>query len=144
MKINLIVLALITTTCSALAQMPMDSIKAIIEKEVANKRSKSIIVGIVDANGRYIVSAGIKSDKNPQKPDANTMYELGSIGKLFTTLWLADMSLKNEIDYNAPLSNYLPKTVKTPTWNNKEIAVLHLATHRSGLPRMPYNIDPKT
>jgi len=124
-------------------QIPMNSIKAIIEKEVANKRSKSIIVGIVDANGRYIVSAGIKSDADPTAPDANTMYELGSIGKLFTTLLLAEMSLKNELNYNDPVSKHLPKHVKVPSRNGKEISLLHLATHRSGLARMPFNMDPK-
>lgn len=124
-------------------QPQMDNIKAIIEREVANKRSKSIIVGIVDANGRHIVSAGVKSDKDLTAPDANTIYELGSIGKLFTTLIMAEMSLKGQLNYNDPVSKYLPKNVKIPTRNSKEISLLHLATHRSGLPRMPYNMDPK-
>jgi serine-type D-Ala-D-Ala carboxypeptidase/endopeptidase len=124
-------------------QIPIDSIKAIIEKEVANKRSKSIIVGIVDANGRHIVSAGVKSDKDPALPDGNTIYELGSVGKLFTSLLMAEMSLKNELNYNDPVSKYLPKNVHVPSKNGKEITLLHLATHRSGLPRMPYNMDPK-
>lgn len=124
-------------------QISIDSIKAIIEKEVANKRSKSIIVGIVDANGRHIVSAGVKNDKDPSLPDGNTIYELGSIGKLFTTLLMAEMSLRNDLNYNDPVSKYLPKYVKVPSKNGKEITLLHLSTHRSGLPRMPYNIDPK-
>jgi serine-type D-Ala-D-Ala carboxypeptidase/endopeptidase len=124
-------------------QITIDSIKAIIEKEVANKRSKSIIIGIVDANGRHIVSAGVKSDKDPTLPDGNTIYELGSVGKLFTTLLMAEMSLKKELNYNDPVSKYLPKYVKVPSRNGKEITLLHLATHRSGLPRMPFNMDPK-
>lgn len=133
----------IANTSRISGQISIDSVKAIIEKEVANKRSKSIIVGIVDANGRHIVSAGVKSDKDPTLPDGYTMYELGSIGKLFTTLVMADMSLKKELSYNDPVSKYLPKYVKVPSKNGKEITLLHLSTHRSGLPRMPYNTDPK-
>jgi serine-type D-Ala-D-Ala carboxypeptidase/endopeptidase len=33
--------------------------------------------------------------------------------------------------------------VKVPTRNGKEITLLHLATHRSGLPRLPTNMAPK-
>jgi serine-type D-Ala-D-Ala carboxypeptidase/endopeptidase len=125
------------------AQMPLEKIKTHIEKQVANKMSNSIIVGIVDAKGKYMVSAGIKSAENKTLPDGNTMYELGSIGKLFTSLIMADMGLKKELDYNAPIAQYLPKSVKIPSKNGKEITALHLSTHRSGLPRMPYNMDPK-
>lgn len=124
------------------AQMPTDSIKTYIEKQVANKMSNSIIVGIVDAKGKRITSAGVRSAKNRTLPDGNTMYELGSVGKLFTTLIMADMGLKKELDYNAPIAQYLPKTVKIPSKKGKEITALHLSTHRSGLPRMPYNMDP--
>jgi serine-type D-Ala-D-Ala carboxypeptidase/endopeptidase len=144
-KTTLLLCAILFSTRGmvATAQPQMDDIKAIIDKEVANKRSKSIIVGVVDANGRHIVSAGIKSDNNPTAPDGNTIYELGSIGKLFTTLIMAEMSLKGQLNYNDPVSKYLPKRVKIPNRNGKEISLLHLATHRSGLPRMPYNLDPK-
>jgi serine-type D-Ala-D-Ala carboxypeptidase/endopeptidase len=142
MKSFATIIYLFTMTYAAFAQMPIDSIKALIEKQVANKMSNSIIVGIVDEKGNHIFSAGAKSAENPTLPDENTIYELGSIGKLFTTLMMADMGLKNELNYNDPIAKYLPKTVKIPTKNGKEITSLHLSTHRSGLPRMPYNVDP--
>lgn len=44
---------LITNT--VFAQLQAGSIRAIIKKEVAAKRSKSIIVGIIDSNGRKIL-----------------------------------------------------------------------------------------
>jgi serine-type D-Ala-D-Ala carboxypeptidase/endopeptidase len=130
-------------TYAASAQIPTDSIKAIIEREVAAKRSKSIVVGIVDANGRQFFSAGVKDDKSQQKPGKHTIYEIGSIGKLFTALAMAEMSLKNELNYNDPISTFLPKTVKTPTRNGKEISLLNLSANRSGLPRLQFNLDPK-
>jgi serine-type D-Ala-D-Ala carboxypeptidase/endopeptidase len=141
-KLCMLILSIIQATFS-FGQMSIDSIKAYIETQVANKMSNSIIVGIVDASGKHIVSAGVKSATNRTLPDGNTMYELGSVGKLFTTLMMADMGLKKELDYNAPIAQYLPKTVKIPSKNGKEITSLHLSTHRSGLPRMPYNMDPK-
>jgi serine-type D-Ala-D-Ala carboxypeptidase/endopeptidase len=144
MKKSILSTCLLLLTYSLAGQIPMDSIKAIIEREVNNKRSKSIIVGIVDVNGRQIFSAGVKDDKSLQKPDENTIYEIGSIGKLFTALAMAEMSLKNELNYNDPISKFLPKTVKTPTRNGKEISLLNLSTNRSGLPRLQFNLDPKS
>lgn len=124
-------------------QIPIDSIKAIIKQEITNKRSKSIIVGIVDANGRQIIAEGKLSDNDLRLPDSNTIYEIGSITKVFTSLSLAQMSLKNQLNINDPISKFLPKTVKTPIRNGKEISLLSLSTHRSGMPRFPYNTDPK-
>jgi CubicO group peptidase (beta-lactamase class C family) len=125
------------------AQLSSDSIKAIIKKEVAGKRSKSIIVGIVDANGRKIFSEGVMSDENPVLPDENTIYEIGSITKIFTSMVLADMSLQHKLNLSDPISKFLPKKLKTPTRNGKEITLLNLATHRAVFPRFPYNVDPK-
>jgi D-alanyl-D-alanine-carboxypeptidase/D-alanyl-D-alanine-endopeptidase len=143
MKKYLAVLFLLATTNTVLGQIPTDSIKAIIKREVANKRIRSIIVGIVDSSGRRIVSEGTISDKNPMLPDASTIYEIGSITKVFTSLLLADMSLKHELDLDDPVSKFLPNTINAPTRNGKEISLRNLSTHRSALPRNAWNIDPK-
>ncbi|MES2779134.1 MAG: serine hydrolase [Bacteroidota bacterium] len=133
----------IIITSIVYGQLPIDRIKAIIKQEVASKRSKSIIVGIIDADGRQIFAEGIISNENPTLPDANTIYEIGSITKVFTSLLLADMSLKQRVNLNDPISKFLPETVKTPTRNGKEISLLNVSANRSGLPRNAYNIDPK-
>lgn len=143
MKNYIIITFLLASSFTMFGQIPIDIIKAIIKQEVTNKRSKSIIVGIVDANGRQIIAEGKLSDNDPRLPDSNTMYEIGSITKVFTSLSLAKMSLKNQLNINDPISKFLPKTVKTPIRNGKEISLLSLSTHRSGMPRFPYNTDPK-
>lgn len=120
--------------------IPIDSIKQIIKREVDNKRSASITVGIIDANGTQIFSYGKFKDNSNQMPDGNTLYEIGSITKVFTSLILADMVQHGELNLNDPISKFLPKSVKTPTFNGKEITLLNLATHTSGLPRGPDNL----
>jgi D-alanyl-D-alanine-carboxypeptidase/D-alanyl-D-alanine-endopeptidase len=139
----LIICILSASTNLVFGQVLIEKIKTIIKQEVRNKRSKSIIVGIVDANGRRIFSEGIKSDLDPTLPDGNTIYEIGSITKVFTALLLADMSLKHQVNLNDPISKFLSPYVKTAVKNGKQISLLSLATHRSGMPRFPYNVDPK-
>ncbi|WP_166437012.1 serine hydrolase [Niastella caeni] len=136
---------LFTTTCFiSSAQLPVDSIKAIIEKEIYLKRSASIIVGTIDSTGkREIISAGSFSDKKAAPPDGNTIYEIASITKVFTSLLLADMSLKRQVNLDDPISKYLPANVQVPVKNGKPITLLHLASHSVGWPRFPDNNDPR-
>jgi CubicO group peptidase (beta-lactamase class C family) len=142
---RLVIGILFTAPCFAgYTQLAADSISLIINKEVIQKRSAGIIVGTIDASGkRQIVSAGSFSDKKNALPDGNTLYEIASVTKVFTSLLLADMSLKHQVNLDDPISKYLPANVKVPIIKGKEITLLHLATHSVGWPRMPDNYDPK-
>lgn len=68
------------------------------------------------------------------KPDS--IFEIGSITKTFTALALAQMVEQRMVRLNEPVRDLLPRgMVERP--NGSEIALLDLATHHSGLPRMP-------
>jgi D-alanyl-D-alanine-carboxypeptidase/D-alanyl-D-alanine-endopeptidase len=136
------VLFLLNTTV-AFGQLSADTINTIIKKEVDNKRSVSIIVGMIDLNGKKIISYGKVNDNSNQLPDGNTIYEIGSITKVFTAILLADMVIKGQVHLDDPISKFLPKSVKFPVRNGKEITLLDLTTQTSGLPRMPDNFNPK-
>ncbi len=62
--------------------------------------------------------------------------------KTFTATLLADMVERGLVSLDDPVAKYLPKGVKMPARGGKEITLLDLATHRSGLPRMPANFKP--
>ena len=49
------------------------------------------------------------------------------------------MVVHGEVKLSDPVSKYLPESVHMPTRNGKQITLLDLATHHSGLPRMPSN-----
>ena len=55
---------------------------------------------------------------------------------------LAEEVIAGRMVLSDPISKYLPGDVKVPTRNGKEITLLDLATHSSGLPRMPDNFAP--
>ncbi|MCH5717904.1 serine hydrolase domain-containing protein [Niabella hibiscisoli] len=142
MRQYIILALLLTGTIPAFCQLPADQISTILKDAVNSKRSKSIIVGIIDSTGRSIYSEGVLSDQNPAKPDANTIYEIGSITKVFTSLILADMSLEGQLRLEDSISKFLPAQVKVPVKNGKEITLLNLSTHTSTFPRFPFNVDP--
>ncbi len=120
-------------------------IRAILQERIdKNKKSVGIVGGVIDSKGRQVVGYGKLGNENAGEPDGNTVFEIGSITKAFTAILLADMAQRGEVSLNDPISKHLPKSVKTPTRGGKEITLRHLATHTSGLPRLPDNLNPKT
>lgn len=130
---------------SATWSTPSDAeIRAILADRIdTRKQSVGIVVGVIDAKGRRIVSYGALNQGDPRPLDGNSEFEIGSITKVFTSLILADMVKHGEVSLSDPVAKYLPPTVKIPSRDGKEITLIDLATHTSGLPRMPNNFTPK-
>src|SRR5678815_2448349 len=72
--------------------------------------------------------------------DENTVFEIGSLTKTFTATNLADMVLRGEVSLDDLASKYLPASVKMPSRNGRQITLLDLVTHTSGLPKIPNNL----
>lgn len=97
----------------------------------------AIVVGTISSEGRKIISAGERRSDDQRPPGGDTVFEIGSVTKVFTALLLAEMAEKNEVGLNDPVAKYLPAGFKVPERNGKTISLLDLATHTSGLPFMP-------
>jgi len=121
-----------------------DEIREILRARIdVAKKSVGIVVGLVDDRGIRIVSYGKPNQNSDQLVNGDSVFEIGSVTKVFTATLLADMVERGEVSLNDPISRYLPNSVKTPTRAGKEITLLDLATQTSGLPRMPGNFAPK-
>jgi serine-type D-Ala-D-Ala carboxypeptidase/endopeptidase len=96
-----------------------------------------IAVGIIEPRGRRIVSYGHFNQGDPRTLGGDTIFEIGSITKIFTALLLADFIQKHEVSLLDAASKYLPADLKLPNRGGKSITLLDLATHTSGLPFMP-------
>jgi CubicO group peptidase (beta-lactamase class C family) len=89
-----------------------------------------IVIGVSEHGVRRVMTYGAA------KPDS--LFEIGSITKTFTGLILAKMSVEGKLDLRDPVRELLPPGVAAPP-KGFEITLLDLATHHSGLPRMPDN-----
>ena len=119
-----------------------DEILEILVKRVdQQKQARGMVVGVIERDGRRrVVRYGKLADDDPRTVDGDTIFEIGSITKVFTSLLLADMVSRNEVALDDPAAKYVPKHVRVPERNGKSITLLDLATHRSGLPFMPGNL----
>jgi len=107
------------------------------------KQAAGIVVGIIEPNGRRVVAYGNLAKGDPRTVDGDTIFEIGSISKVFTSLVLADVVNRKEVTLDDPAAKYLPETVKMPERSGKSITLLDLSTHSSGLPPLPSNLKLK-
>jgi CubicO group peptidase (beta-lactamase class C family) len=65
------------------------------------------------------------------------LFQIGSITKTFTGGLLALFVERGNVQFEDPLQKYVPQGIKIPTYNGRQIQLVDLATHTSGLPRNP-------
>jgi serine-type D-Ala-D-Ala carboxypeptidase/endopeptidase len=87
--------------------------------------------------GRVGPSAASDPPADPDPPTARTLFEIGSITKVFTGLLLADLAGEGVVDLDEPLARYLPATAAVPSREGREITLGDLTSHGAGLPRNP-------
>jgi CubicO group peptidase (beta-lactamase class C family) len=144
MKALRFILIFLISITSAVAQ---DAIIPEAIKNYANARvdegfNPAISIAYMEGNEVTHYHYGQTQLEGGKAVDENTVYEIGSISKVFTTILLADEVLKGRMNLDDPIAKYLPKTLTVPNRDGKEITLKDLATHTSGLPRMPGNISP--
>jgi serine-type D-Ala-D-Ala carboxypeptidase/endopeptidase len=119
-------------------------ILALLDKCVAQqRRAPGIVIGMVDSNGVKVFAKGVCENGQGAPVNGDTVFEIGSVTKVFTALLLQEMADSGEIALDDPIGKYLPASVKPPARKGREITLADLATQTSGLPRMPDNFAPK-
>jgi CubicO group peptidase (beta-lactamase class C family) len=110
------------------------------DRVVTYRDSVGLVIGLIDPSGRRIVARGPARIGNDDNVDGNTIFEIGSLTKIFTAALLAEMARKGEVALTDPIAKYLPPGVKLPDRNGRSITLLDLATHTSGLPKTVANV----
>ncbi|MEU8774284.1 serine hydrolase domain-containing protein [Streptomyces sp. NPDC048606] len=70
-------------------------------------------------------------------PGPDTLFEVGSVTKVITALALARLTVTGAVDLDEPVAALLPEGAVVPERDGVRISPRHLATHTSGLPRLP-------
>jgi D-alanyl-D-alanine-carboxypeptidase/D-alanyl-D-alanine-endopeptidase len=115
----------------------------LINRIDTDRQSVGIVVGVIDAKGRRIISYGHLEKGDDRPLNGDTVFEIGSITKVFTALLLADMAQRGEARLDDPIAKYFSPSVKIPERDGRAITLVDLATHTSALPSVPTNFRPK-
>jgi D-alanyl-D-alanine-carboxypeptidase/D-alanyl-D-alanine-endopeptidase len=123
------------------AELPADTARY-LEQATANGQLVGVVVAYVDGNDTVIRGFGVASKETGKPPDANTVFEIGSITKTFTAALLAEEVLGGKVKLTDPVQKYLPEGITLAQVGERPIELVDVATQRSGLPRMPSNFTP--
>ncbi len=141
-------IALLFVAFACKSQIAIDSLPALDKVQSIDEIAKPF----VDAEGTHALAIGIYqngemsyhnygtiSEEKAVAPDEFSMFEIGSISKTFTTGILAQMVEEGKVQLNDPISKYLPDGIGD--WEEDvAITLEELATHSSGMPRVPGNM----
>ncbi|MER7153576.1 serine hydrolase domain-containing protein [Streptomyces lydicus] len=108
-----------------------------LAEAVTHIDAPDIVLGVTRRGRRTVVTGG--SALSPPTPRHALRYELGSLSKTFTVLLLADLARDGVLALDDPLVAHLPDLpLRHP--DARRITLWHLATHTSGLPRIPTDL----
>ncbi|MBH9553015.1 serine hydrolase [Inhella gelatinilytica] len=103
----------------------------------------ALAVAQIDERGHLKVASASRKPSDTPDPERSA-FEIGSITKTFTALLLADAVVRGELRLEDAVETQLPNGVKLRDSAGQPLRWVDLATHRSGLPRLPPNFVPRT
>ena len=131
-----------STTQRASAERTFAELQGLVRQRVDTHNSTGIVAGLLGPDGRTrIVAYGRGAPGN--RVTAGSVFEIGSITKLFTGTLLADMAQRGAVALDDPVATLLPAGVTVPSRDGRQITLADLATHTSRLATDPTNLAPK-
>jgi len=98
------------------------------------RRHVGAAIGVATDATTQVAGFGV-AGPNGGTPDEATSFQIGSVTKVVTALLLADAVMRGEVALDQPLTSAFPSAAPHPS--SRPIRLVDLATHTSGLPRLP-------
>lgn len=133
--------------CNAQTQSDFDikinELDKLINEQVFEKGIPSIAVGIVH-NGEVILAKGYgyADVENKVLATGNSIYQIGSVTKVFTGYLLANFVTQKAISLDEPVADFFPESIRFPKSQSElDITIKEIATHSAEFPRYPANLQ---
>ncbi|UCM86671.1 serine hydrolase domain-containing protein [Streptomyces marincola] len=99
--------------------------------------ASAVAVGAHRGGRRLLAATGTTEHGGGRAAGEHTPFEIGSVTKTFTALLLADLAAAGVVAYDDPVERHLPPGTAPRPRGGGRVTLLHLATHTSGLRRLP-------
>jgi CubicO group peptidase (beta-lactamase class C family) len=107
---------------------------------IADQWLVGVSIGVWQDGSEQYFGYGAVSQSGSPTPSPDTVFEIGSVSKVFTGMLLAEMVGQGAVTLDTPIAELLPAASVVPHKGETAIALRHLTTHTSGLPRLPDNL----
>jgi len=140
--LNLFILLGLNTASAADQYRHARRINELVKPLIESGILPAVTIGVVDRGTHWIGNYGKLSEDDPKPPNDRTIYEIGSITKVFTGILLAHSVAAGEVEIATTIGSIAESAREHNPEVGNSIQLWHLATHSSGLPRMPTNFQP--
>ena len=114
------------------------ALKARAQQQVAAWDVPGLALGVLQG-GQTLLCTGIgQRDENGQPWDGDTLFEIGSCSKAFTSAAAMILCERGLLDLDAPVVTYLPEFQLMDDYATAQVTARDLLSYRSGLPRHEY------
>ncbi len=107
---------LLLASRSIYGQVNLNVLVDSLAKVYLKDKAGALVIGIKDNDKEKLFFYGEITKDNNQKPDSNSIFEIGSISETFTCIVYADLNLKGIIKGDDKLQKYLPVEISVPVY----------------------------
>ena len=125
---------------------PASNFRGIVDELVAPLRDGTepvpgLVVGVARGELKEVHGYGETGLRPGDTPDGETIFEIASVTKPLTALLLAQLVARGDLALEGAVEPCSPPATSSLCFEGKPVTFLHLATHTSGLPLLPVNIQ---
>lgn len=134
-----------TTAGAAADELPGDNLETSVRMEAAKFLAKhpgvGVTIGVIAGDEKHVWGIGRTTigGQGDQTPSGDTLFEIGSITKVFTGTLLGYAVSQDKLKLDDSVARHLPADLRAAV-QDRSITLVELATHRSGLPVQPLNV----
>lgn len=110
-------------------------VDSLVRASFARGELAGVVIGVIDGDKSYTYAYGETAIGNGRLPDAQTLFQIGSITKTFTGILLASQIVDGKVKADDPISQYVPDSVKLNWFEGKVVTMQMLSNHTSAIPR---------
>lgn len=134
---------LLGIAAKAAAEVPDRAFVQHVEQRIVSGDYVGLIVGVIDGGETTVASYGRTSKDGPaERPNDRTLFEISSVVKTFAATLLARAVTEGRVTLGDAANTYLEPEARLASFEGREITLLDLVAHQSGLPYMPESIEP--
>jgi beta-lactamase class C len=130
----------IATLLAALPVRGQENVEQIVAQKVqpilpANGKGGGVAVAVRMNGETHFFNYGFANDARNERVTADSIFNLGSVGKLFATTTLAEAAKQGELSLDDPVAKYVTELQRGG--DIRRVTLGQLGSHTSGLPPYP-------
>ena len=105
-----------------------------IKKILEDNNTTAVSIATIDADGnRETLVIGVADKTSNKEVDADTLFRIGSISKMFVTLSVLKLAEEGKLALNDPIQNWVEDVEFYNPWEDENpVKIVHLLSHTSG------------